>query len=627
MTGATHNGNDFIIRLRKIVEANLDNEQFGVNELAQISGLSRSHIHRRLKTFSNKSVSQFIREVRLEKAKEFLEEGNFTGSEIAYKVGFGSPSYFIKSFHDYFGYPPGEYIKYAPEFSETEENRKNPVSNKPEVNKTGISLKWIVSAFIMISIAVAIYFIFQNRNNKGTLERSIAILPLNYVGNDPEVQILADGIVEDILNRLSQLPTLTVKSRNSSEIYRNTKKLTPEIANELRVSYLGEGTIFKEGEKVRIYIQLIDAKNDKHIWSKQYDNDLSGIFDFISLVSLQIAREMETVLTINETEQLEKIYTNNPEAFQLHQKGRFFWQKRGEENLNLSIQYFNKAMKLDSSYALAYSGLANVYMVLPFHSSFPNNEAYAKTIEYANKALSIDENLDEPHFAIAAAEMYYKLNWPVVEKEFLKAIELNPNNAETYMFYAEYLHIVCNHNEARKSIEKAIELDPNANMKYWVSSFLYYDEGKFEESLKSLEKMREFDVRLDWVYRLTFQNFIHLKQNDNVLAAYLNYLEYVPHDSDFKNQVEKNYEKVGITGILEYEINRLKKQSSVDYKWIAKFYAMLENTDSTLLYLEKEYENPQAEGIMDIKVWIDFQFLHGNPGFNALLRKINLPVD
>ncbi|MBN1986227.1 MAG: helix-turn-helix domain-containing protein, partial [Prolixibacteraceae bacterium] len=595
------------------MEANLQTEQFGVSELASEMGLSRSHIHRRLKPICNKSVSQFIREIRLEKAKELLQEGNLTVSEIAFKVGFGSPTYFIKSFHDYFGYPPGEYIKYAPEFLQTEENNKNPVSNNPEVNKTGISLKWMVSAFIIISIAVATYFIFQNRNNRGTLERSIAILPLNYVGNDPEVQILADGIVEDILNRLSQLPTLIVKSRNSSEFYRNTEKLTPEIANELRVSYLGEGTIFKEGEKVRIYIQLIDAKNDKHIWSKQYDNDLSGIFDFISLVSLQIAREMETALTVNETEQLEKIYTNNPEAFQLHQKGRFFWQKRGEENLNLSIQYFNKAMKLDSSYALAYSGLANVYMVLPFHSSFPNNEAYAKTIEYANKALSIDENLDEPHFAIAAAEMYYKLNWPVVEKEFLKAIELNSNNAETYMFYAEYLHIVCNHNEARKSIEKAIELDPNANMKYWVSSFLYYDEGKFEESLKSLEKMREFDVRLDWVYRLTFQNFIHLKQNDNVLVAYLNYLEYVPHDLDYKNQVEKNYKKAGIPGILEYEINRLKKQSSVDYKWIAKFYAMLENTDSTLLYLEKEYKNPQAEGIMDIKVWIDFQFLHGNP--------------
>ena len=187
MAANIHEDQTFLNRLTAIVEINLSNEQFGVNELAAKTGLSRSHIHRRLKSICNKSVSQFIREVRLEKAKEILEEGNLTVSEIAYQVGFGSPSYFIKSFHDYFSYPPGEYLKYATDDSGEKEEKaiftENTSSNKPDEIKKAKFLKLIFPLTVLISAVGIIYLIFQNRNMRETQnsgESSIVILPLVY---------------------------------------------------------------------------------------------------------------------------------------------------------------------------------------------------------------------------------------------------------------------------------------------------------------------------------------------------------------------------------------------------------------------------------------------------------------
>lgn len=633
MSTNSYNEQTFLIRLTQITKENLTNNQFGVCELAKEMGMSRSHLHRKIKTINNQSLSQFIREIRLKVASDLLKENKLTISEIAYDVGFGSPSYFIKCFHEYFGFPPGEYLKYTSENMELHNGNLAHEYDKSSKSKNSYFLKVlysIVAIFVAVSLVVVIYLINQNRTDVSHLlptEKSIAVLPLKILGAEPETQILADGVMEDILTRLSHIEKFTVKSRNSSEIYRNSTKTTPQIATELGVSYLLEGTIMKEGESVRLYIQLIDAVNDKHVWSKQYDRDLIGIFSFISQVSKQIASSMETVISATEMHQLEKVYTENTEAYLLYQKGRHFWHRRSEDNLKLSINYFNQALELDSGFALAYSGLANVYMILPFHTSFPNESAYNKTIEYASKALAIDNNLDEPHVAIASAEMYYRLNWNTVEKEFLKAMKLNPNNAEAYQFYAEYLHLICEHSEARINANRAIELDPNTSMKYWVSSFLYYDEGKFDESIKAALQMLEFGEKLNWAYRMIFQNYIHLKNDSKALVYYLKYQENIPHDSNYLSKVNEVFEQTGAIGLVEYEIHRLHKQDNPDYKWMAKFYAMLENTDSTLFYLEKEFEKPQAEGIMDLKVWIDFNFLHGNSRYNALLEKINLPVD
>ncbi|MCA1760813.1 MAG: helix-turn-helix domain-containing protein, partial [Bacteroidales bacterium] len=291
MAESPSNGQLFSDMLTRIIEANFHNEQFGVNELAQKTGLSRSHIHRRLKTLFNKSVSQFIREVRLEKAKELLEEGNLTGSEIAYKVGFGSPSYFIKSFHDYFGYPPGELKKH---FHTDEmlgnEAEKRSLSEPEDLdlralaknNKKSVRKKIVrtTAAFIaIISIPVLFYFLFVDDDN--ALERfiypdkelSIIVLPFKNLSNDPNNQYFADGIAEDILNNLYWITSLRVVSRTSAEQFRESNLSSGEIASMMNVNYVLEGSVRQYGEKTRLSVQLIDASRDNHLWSSFFDKE------------------------------------------------------------------------------------------------------------------------------------------------------------------------------------------------------------------------------------------------------------------------------------------------------------------------------------------------------------------
>lgn len=345
MTGATHNGNDFISRLREIVEANFQKEQFGVNELVEKTGLSRSHIHRRLKTSCNKSVSQFIREVRLEKAKALLEEGNLTVSEIAYNVGFGSPSYFIKSFHDYFGYPPGEVKKrfLSDEFSENETDKEN-ISAPEDLDLTALAKnnkksarKKIVltsaAVLTIIGFALLFYFLFVDDNNAlGRIihpnkELSIIVLPFKNLSDDPNNQYFAEGITEDILNNLYWITSLRVVSRTSAEQFTQSTPGIKEIARQMHVNYVLEGSVRKVGNMSRVSVQLIDATNDKHLWSNNFDRKMDDVFNVQDEIAMQVASKLKAVFPENEVKQVEKMPTQNHKAYDYYLQARFLLHK------------------------------------------------------------------------------------------------------------------------------------------------------------------------------------------------------------------------------------------------------------------------------------------------------------
>ena len=531
----------FIKKLTGIIELNLENEQFGVNELSLKMRMSRSQLHRKLKLITNHSVSQFIREIRLKKAKELLEQEKLTVSEIAYNVGFGSPSYFIKCFHDRFGFAPGEYLKYAPVLSEKKSNDK---TRALFYRRPSLVLLTVVTTVIIITLLI-VFTPGKEISHKIT-DKSIAVLPIKNTSADSETQILADGILEDILNRLSHVHELTVKSRNSSDVYRNSTKTTPQIADELGVSYLLEGTILKEGENIRIYIQLIDAINDKHIWSAEYGKDLSGIFEFITDVSGQIASELETVLSESEKKYIEKVYTKNTEAYKLYQKGRFFWHRRSEQGLKQSIEYFNQALELDPEYSLAWAGLADSYLILTFWGWYPWDEGFLKSKEYALEAIRLDNHLAEPHVTLGSMELYYNQNWKFAEKEFLKSIEINPNYSNGYLFYADYLAMLGKYKEARIYLDKAIELFPNALINYHVSSGIYLNQGKFDEALKECEKLFEIDRNFKPNYWRKFIIYYYKGEGLKAISALNQYLLLSTPTDNHLDKLNQTYAESGL---------------------------------------------------------------------------------
>jgi len=620
---------EFITKLSKVVEANLADENFGVKELARKTKISRTQLHRKIKSINNQSVSQFIREIRLNRAKELLQQDLGTVSEIAYKVGFGSPSYFIKCFHEYFGYPPGVLLKLHPE--QQEEDEKITELSKTTLKKVRtfqkvIFFKLFIGFLGILTIVIMAIFIYRDFNSgEKTIiqDNSIAVLPLKNLSDNLEIQHLADGIMEDILNRLSHVQELEVKSRISSEQFRNPDLSIPEIGKEMKVSYLLEGRIMSQGDKVRIYVQLIDAKTDNHFWSDEYNQDLTDIFDFTSNVSRQIADQLQITLTTGEISNIKKNYTEDKEAYNLYLLGRYFWHRKTSDDILRCVDYFKQAITKDSNYALAYAGLSDAYNTLASFRLIPFEEGVQGCKKYAEKAIRIDPNLAEGHASLGDCASDYLWDWELAEKEFKLAIELNPNLALVYRYYADYLIVMGRNDEAKRNLDKSIELDPLSMATYLSYGNLYYNEGNFEEVLRYLE------LRWGFGNNPKSEHFAKFKVNllqDKGNIAIDELKQYILLDSpgaDYSEELDKLFAESGMKGVMQWFVEYYILHEADNFQ-IASFYVYLEEEEKAIDYLEKQYNNKEKRYLMKlIKNDYDYKTLHGHPRFIALLKKMN----
>jgi len=615
----------FIKKLTKVVEANLANENFGVKELAEKARMSRSQIHRRLKSINNQSVSQFIREIRLNKAKEMLQDDLGTVAEIAYKVGFGSPTYFIKSFHDYFGYPPGEFIKYATEnnadnskfISEQNQSERKKSENYRRVKKT------LLAVFGILIVVSTILFVYKNFIVPEP-EKSIAVLPLKNLSNDPKIQHLADGVMEDIRTRLAHIGELEVKSQLSSEKFRDKKMTSTEIAKELGVSYLLEGSIIPDNEKISVNIQLISAKKDQHKWAKTFYKDLEGLHQFITELSKKIVDELHIVLTASETKQIEKLYTQNEEAYNLYLEGRFYWLLEGEINVRKSIELFNQALAKDSNYSLAYAGLADAYRRLEWHKFAPKNEAITKCRENALKASKLDENLAVVQTTLGSVAMNFDLDWNLAEKRFKRALEINPNHAEAHKEISKCYDIIGRQEEAREHINQAIILNPYSLNYHWQSYYYYFKQGDYINALKESEKIFHINKKHNAKSWRDFEIYlrIYLGQNKELeaLNEFKKRYKFQERNTEILDSI---FNSSGIDGILRIRIENAENKGNQDYLAHARSYALINENKKAIDCLEQAFENGYTE-LIRIKFEEDFIKLRTEPRFLALLEKLNL---
>jgi TolB-like protein/AraC-like DNA-binding protein len=304
-----------IQKLTEVIHANLENENFGVSELAIEAGMSRSAVHRKLRTCLKKSASEYIREVRLQKAMEMLQQDVATANEISYKVGFKSPTYFNTCFHQYFGFPPGEVKK---RISIEHDQTNYTISTEPEVEKQKASLKsksfhwvefhrwtFVIALAIVLGLCALTYFSYIPFIKKATIvnitilkvrDKSIAVLPVRNLSDNLEDQYFADKVMEDILHCLFKIDELKVISQNTVE---NVSNMTSqEIARKLGVNFILEGSVQMLEEKLRFNMQVIDASYNKPIWSENYDRELADILNIQSNIAKQIADELQTVLLV-----------------------------------------------------------------------------------------------------------------------------------------------------------------------------------------------------------------------------------------------------------------------------------------------------------------------------------------
>ena len=492
---------EFIGKLTEIILANLENEAFSGKELSRETAVSITYLNKRLRSVLHKSISQFIREVRLQRAMDILQQEKVTAAEVAYKVGFGSPAYFSTCFTEFFGITPGE-VKRG-RLPVTQENG-NDVSAGPEpiapepvqpVVYTQIRKKQVWKVVLLVLPAlfsvVALYYFFYTshfssiettgESRQGIQEKSIAVLPFINDSNDPENVYFINGVMEAILDNLSIIKDLEVRPRTSVEQYRNQgSKTIPQIGRELDVNYIIEGSGQKIDDQVNLYIQLIEAGSDKHLLSLRYNLKLEDIFNLQSEVALKVASEIKSVITQEEKESIEKPPTTSIAAWEMYSRGfelhNIADMENNIENDKQAKKYFKKAIQLDSTYADPYVQLGWI--------SYVYNE-WDSALFYSDKALYFDRNHSNAYNLKGVLHSEKGLD-KEAEEAFTLAIHFNPNNASAYVHLASIFFYQGESYKAIKHMLKALQFEKNSIEKrsnlinLWDSfnSIGLYDEGK-----------------------------------------------------------------------------------------------------------------------------------------------------
>jgi TolB-like protein/AraC-like DNA-binding protein len=633
----------FIMKLTGIVLANLHNENFGVNELARKAGISRATVHRKVKSILNQDVVHFIRDIRLKRAMEMIRNDEGTAAEIAFRVGFGSPAYFNKCFHECYGITPGDVRKKEPVPFEEEQTgniaillskEQMPITNKNQTaeRKYPASRSALIISAVIITGLLLIWFIYLLflKSSNGIWEtrlkdhaKSIVVLPLKNLSEDKETQYFAEGVMDDIINNLFRIKELRVLSGTTARQFRESTLSAPEIARKLNVNYVIEGSVQKYGSRVRIFIQLIDVRTDQHLLSEKYDREFNDIFKIESDISISIATKLKAVISPKEIEEIEKIPTKIPEAYNFYLQGRYFINQRKESGFRKSLEYFEKATDADTSYALAYAGIADAYFLLTWYTDIARPEGYIKSKEYALKALSIDKYLSEAHTVLGGVFTWGEWKWEDARKELLLAIELNPNFSVAHSYYSEFLDILKQNDEARHQINLAMELDPTFPMLHILSSMYYYHQDNLTKSLDEALKVLELDPFYSGGYLRCFHVFAKQGNRLKATEALQKWMLLDTLRTKYTGVVKNVYDKSGLNGVWSWLIELELKRSNPSLILIASWYASLGKKEEALTWLEKAFKE-RVPGLPRINNDPEFDEIRSEPRFLAIIIKMGL---
>jgi TolB-like protein/AraC-like DNA-binding protein/Tfp pilus assembly protein PilF len=640
----------FIDRLSEIVLANLQNDNFGVNELAREAGLSRSAIHRRLRTIKHQNITRFIREIRLKRAMELLLQQAGAASDVAFKVGFGSPAYFNKCFHEYYGYPPGEVKKrIMPEEGDTpepaaegavESKHKQAEVNEAHVTRMKMSRRMVILLSATALVVITLAWVLINSSRRNAKDLSIVVLPFKNFSGDISNQYIADGIMEDILQDLYQISDLSVRSRTTSEHFRATDLTSKEIARKLNVRYVLESSMRRYGDKTRISVQLIDAFRDNHLWSANYDRELKDILTIQRDIALQVADKLNAVLTDSEIRMIQELPTQNPVAYDYYLRGRFLLNKANDEQrsdidrdgLIGSIQFFEKAVAADTNFAEAYAGEAASYLGLAGWGWMPQAEGFLKARDLSLKALKINPECAAAHSVKGAFHVWGERRFEEGRRELLTALQLNPNYAPAHQAYAQLLMITGPMDEARAHMDRSLELEPY----YWVinnlNAWIYYFEEKYQKAIEACfvaQDLKPGYIITDWLF---FLNYAKLGEGEKA-ADELKIITRLSAGSDLYNdEITEAYKKSGIKGLFKWlvDININRPVPGLGMSghpfFTAWWYAILGNKEQSVYWLQKNMEASQKLFFYFnmIATIPDFDILRNDPRFLSIIDQIGL---
>ena len=484
----------------------------------------------------------------------------------------------------------------------------------------------IIGVAALLVVALAAAYIHFKRTRVTAID-SIAVLPFVNASGDPNMEYLSDGLAESLMDSLSQLPNLKVMSRNTSFRYKGKDQDAEKVGKDLNVRAVLTGSLKQIGDEIVIGVSLDDALDSHHIWGSQYDRKVSDLLSVQREIARDITGNLRLKLSGTDESRLSKRYTENPEAYQLYLKGRFYWNKRTGDAAKKSIEYFQQAIEKDPNYALGYVGLADGYSLLSTFSDRPPHESFPKSKAAARRALELDEALAEAHASLAFALFFYDRNFPEAEREFQRAIELNPNYATAHHWYGvTYLAKMERFDEAIAELKRAQELDPLSLIINADLGNTYIQAHQYDKAIEQLRKTIEMDQsfyfahwQLGVAYEMKgdFQDAIAEYQKARQLNDDPWVLALLGHVSAVTGRRDEALK------ILD-QLKRISKQRFVYAYGFAVVYAGLGEKDQAFQWLEKSYQDREPR-ITRIKVDPLMDSLRSDPRFADLERRIGLP--
>ena len=459
-------------------------------------------------------------------------------------------------------------------------------------------------------------------------EKSIAVLPFENLSRDPDNAYFADGIQEEILTRLSKIADLKVISRTSTLHFKSAPENLPQIAKQLGVAHILEGSVQKASDQVRVNVQLINALTDAHLWADTYDRKLTDIFAVESEIAKTIAETLQARLTGSEKSAIAKTPTVNPEAYELYLRGRFFWNKRTGADLRKSIEYFNQAIAKDTNFALAYVGLADSYLLLQPYGAASPSESFPQAGAAARKALELDDTLAEAHTSLGQFLLFYDLDFAGSTREFERALSLDSNYATAHHWYGGGpLLALGQFDRAITEGKRAVELDPLSLINNADLGWICFDARRYNEAEAQARKTLEMDSRFYLAHYYLGEVLQFKGQLTEAIAEYKKAAE-LNDDPFVLALLGQAYAKLGQRDEALKMLGQLQQLATRRYVTRYSFalvHIALGEKDKAIEWLERSYRDRAGPDIALIKVDPFLDDLRGDPRFEALVQKVVAP--
>ena len=485
---------------------------------------------------------------------------------------------------------------------------------------------WIgAAAALVVAGGTLAVWILRPGTHPPPVIRSLAVLPMENLSGDASQDYFSDGMTDELITELGQINGLRVISRTSIMTYKGARRLLPQIARDLKVDAVVEGTVLRSGNRVRITAQLILADADKHLWARSYEGDLRDTLALQGQVARSIASEIRIELTPHERALLQGKAVN-PEAYEAFLKGRYFWNKRTADGLRQAIEYFNQAIEKDPTYAPAYAGLTDSYALAGDwqYGVLAPVEAYPKAKAAAAKAIALDGSLGEAHISLAWCLDGFDWSWEAGGKEFNRGIELSPGYATGHHWYGWHLATLGRHDEAVAELEKAQNLDP---LSLIISADLAEElliAHRYDDATRQIRKTINMDPFFALAHYVLGEVLVQKRMNNEAIGELQKAIELSPGSSAFTANLAYAYAVSGRQDQAVKILNDLKSRSrgaSSSFPEIALVYVGLGDRDQAMAWLEKAYAERFNPGVL---LRPAFDPLRSDPRFQTLLRRIGL---